>query len=145
MTETKCLPCRWRGAEILWLSPFDVLPPAKPHDQEQVRALRAFINPFWDLERVPPVPVADEGLPKYQALSGSHRLGVAREIAADNDTYLVPCIPISCPPGDYKAMVSDSERELADWLDELGLYAAADALLSRYLRLPPSESQGDSR
>ncbi|MFC1452799.1 hypothetical protein ACFLSJ_05580 [Verrucomicrobiota bacterium] len=125
----------WQGAELVWIRPSDIIVPHCILDQEQAEALRVLIAPEWELNRVFPVPVADEGLPEYRALSGAHRVGVAKELEVDDPGYLVPCVMVPCPPGDYKSMVRVSDLELVDWLHRLGMHAAAEATSPQLLRL----------
>jgi hypothetical protein len=134
----------WRGAPLVWIRPSDIVVPHCILDQEQAEALRVLIAPAWDLARVFPVPVADEGLPIYQALSGAHRVGVAKELEANNPAYLVPCVTVPCPPGDYKSMVLVSDLDLVDWLHKLGMHVAAEATRPQLLRLNSGGKRGES-
>jgi len=129
----------WQGAELVWIRPSDIVLPHPILDEEQAKALRVLITPVWDLTHVSPVPIADEGIKPYRALSGAHRVGVARELEADDPWYLVPCVMVPCPPGDYESMVRVSDLELVDWLHELGIHAAAEATRPQLLRLATND------
>ena len=140
ITQQSPRPRQWQGVDLLWVRPSDILVPHPILDQQQADALRVLIAPAWDLARVLPVPVADEGLTTYRALSGAHRVGVAKEIEAENPDYIVPCVTVPCPPGDYKSMVSVSDLELVEWLHKLGMHAASEATRPQLLRLEPDDA-----
>ena len=127
---------RWHGADLVWVRPCNIAVPHPILDQVQAEALRALISPEWDLTRVFPVPLADEGGPTYRALSGAHRVGVAKELELADSGYLVPCIMVPCPPGDFESMVHVTDLELVAWLHRLGMHAAAEATRPQLLRLP---------
>jgi hypothetical protein len=135
-------PSNWRGTELVWIPPANIVVPHAILDPEQARALRLLLTPTWNLTQVSPVPVADEGRPIYRALSGAHRVGVAKELAAGDPEYLVPCVTVPCPPGDYQSMVHVTDLELVDWLHRLGLHAAAEAARPQLLRAPHRDREG---
>ncbi|MBT5873733.1 MAG: hypothetical protein HOH43_09955 [Candidatus Latescibacteria bacterium] len=114
---------QWRGAPILWLKRADILHPHEPEIEGQVETIRAILQHGWDLDRVPPIPLADEAQQPYRALSGAHRIAAAVRARLPG----IPCVAVPCGPGDYDRLIRIPDDELAVLFREQGMIAAAEA------------------